>query len=185
MNQKERDLAYLKEAYEFAMMSPDPSTQNGAIIVKRNDILDLSPRNVIAKSFNRFPIGVNVTEERLTNRELKYNFTGHAERNAIFAVARNKHESTVGKIMYVPWYACSDCGGAIVESGLKEVIGYAGPERWWKEQIEASGKNGEKDWAESIDYALTMFKEARLVHRTVDGPIGGIEVLFRGKIRQP
>jgi deoxycytidylate deaminase len=185
MNQKEVDLLYLRETYKLAMLSPDPSTQNGAIIVRRNDIFDMSPENLIATAYNRFPEGIKATEEMLNDREWKYNNIVHAEDGAILAVARNPNESTVGKIMYAPWYACSDCGKAISVAGLEEVIGYAGPERWWKEQVEKSGGDGAKDWAKSIQYALTMFEKKGLKHRVIDGQIGEVEFLFRGVLRRP
>ena len=184
MEQKEIDLLYLKEAYKLAMKSHDPSTQNGAIIVNTNKWFSMSPINVVAYDWNHFPWGVIASPERLNNREAKYPRIEHAERNVIYMAAKNGHK-TEGKIMYVPWYACAECGRAIISAGISEVIGYAGPEKWWVEQVESSGGDGKEDWAKSIDVAMSMLDEAGVKRRIVDGEIGGIEVLFRGKIKRP
>ena len=184
MEQKEIDLLYLKEAYKLAINSHDPSTQNGAIIVNFNNCFNMSWANVIGADWNRFPDGVIASSERLNDRNLKYPRIEHAERNVIYSAAKNGHK-TEGKIMYVPWYACADCGRAIISAGISEVIGYAGPEKWWVEQVESSGGDGKEDWAKSIDVAMSMLDEAGVKRRIVDGPIGGIEVLFRGKVMRP
>lgn len=182
MDQKEIDLLYLKEAYKLAMNSHDPSTQNGAIIVNLNDYFDMGWMNLVAFDWNHFPRGVNANPERLNNRREKYKFIGHAERGAIFSAARNGRK-TNGKIMYAPWYACDRCGEAIIEAGISEVIGHSGPQKWWEE--DATNDSQAIKWNESIRTALIMFKEAGVKHRIVDGKIGGIEILFRGKIRKP
>lgn len=89
---------YLLMAYKEATKSPDPSTQNGAVIVTTAGT---------AADCNRFPERVKITDARL-ERPLKYNFIEHAERNAIFSAAR-KQLPLLGATMYVPWFACSDC----------------------------------------------------------------------------
>ena len=174
--QRQIDLSYLKQAYILAMKSPDKSTQNGAVIVKDNSFFSLD--NILASGINEFPLGVIYSEERL-NRPLKYIFTEHAERKAIYDAAK-KGVGLDSAIMYVPWFACADCGRAIIESGIKEVIGFSGPEKWTREQV-----NGGIDWEKSIGYSLNMFDEAKVKHRIVDGNIGGISVLFSGKIVCP
>ncbi len=184
MGQKEIDLMYLKEAYKLARNSHDPSTQNGAIIVNFNNCFNMSLANIVAADWNHFPMGVVANKERLNDRNLKYPRIEHAERNVIYSAAK-MGKSTEGKIMYVPWYACADCGRAIISAGISEVIGYAGPEKWWIEQVKSSGGDGKEDWAKSIDVAMSMLDEAGVKRRVIDGPIGGIEVLFRGKLKRP
>ncbi|MBU0959009.1 MAG: hypothetical protein KKB31_03620 [Nanoarchaeota archaeon] len=184
MNQNEIDIAYLREAYKLAMKSPDPSTQNGALIVNTNKWFDLSPANLVSTAFNRFPRGVTESHYRLTTRNQKYPRIVHAERGVVFNAAYNG-KSTAGKIMYVPWYACAECAQAIIEGGLSEVVGYAGPERWWTEQVTEAGGDGKEDWAKSISIAMSMLDEAGVKRRIVDGPIGGVEVLFRGRLMLP
>ena len=181
-NQWEIDLNYLKEAYMFAQTnSPDPSTQNGAIIVRNNDIFSLSGLNLIGIGANCFAKGVKVTPERL-ERPQKYSWISHAERNAVYDAA-DQGNSTRGTIMYAPWFACADCGIAIVQAGIKEVIGYIGPEKWMLEQDPT--ENGRKHWEKSIEYALKMFDEAGVKYRWVDGKIGGVMVRFNGEDRRP
>src|SRR5690349_19719109 len=133
-------LNFLRKAYFEAKYSPDPSTQNGAIIVARNDI--------IASGYNTFPNGVKFYDERW-ERPGKYQYVEHAERNAIFDAARQGH-STEGAIMYCPWFACTDCARAIIQSGISVVIGHAAP-------IHDKGSDA---WKESIKVAYQMFDEA-------------------------
>ncbi|MBI2666845.1 hypothetical protein HYX13_04490 [Candidatus Woesearchaeota archaeon] len=184
MDQKEIDLMYLREAYKLAMNSHDPSTQNGAIIVNFNNRFNMDLGNVVGADWNHFPKGVIASSERLNERDLKYPRIEHAERNAIYSAAR-KGNKTEGKIMYVPWYACSDCGRAIISAGISEVIGYTGPEKWWVEQVGSLGKDGKEDWTKSIGVAMSMLDEAGVKRRIVEGKIGGVEVLFRGKKMRP
>jgi dCMP deaminase len=179
MFQKRIDLFYLKEAYKFAQNSPDRSTQNGAILVKDNSVFLLE--NILAWGINEHPIGVIRSEERL-NRPLKYNYTEHAERNVIFSAAK-KGVKTEGLIMYVPWFACDECARAIIQAGIKEVIGYTGPEKWSREKAVLERKA--IDWRKSIERGLEMFDEAGVKYRWVDGHIGDVKVLFGGEFVYP
>jgi len=172
MNQRDIDLLYLKEAYKIAQHSPDRSTQNGAILIRDNS--DFRLENILAYGINEHPRGVLRSEERLS-RPLKYAFTEHAERNAIFYAAKSGVK-TDGLIMYCPFFACEDCGRAIIQAGIKEVIGYAGPERWSREKANIQGNA--IDWNKTINKALEMFDEAGVKYRWVDGKIGNIKVLF-------
>lgn len=179
--QYEIDRLYMREAYKMAMKSPDPSTQNGSIIIRTNEYFSMDAANLISTGFNGFPAGFEVTPERL-ERPLKYSCIDHAETSAIYEAARIG-KPTLGGIMYVPWFACDKCGVGIVQAGINEVIGYAGPERWWKERNEAQGEG--KNWYDTIELALTMLHETGVKCRWIDGPIGDVEVLFDGKKRKP
>lgn len=137
------DREFLVQAYKVATESPDPSTQNGAVI----------PYWVLGKAqfveaCNTFPEGVQNTPERL-QRPLKYNFIEHAERGVIFAAAKRSFLSLHGATMYVTWFACADCSRAIICSGIKKVVGH-------KRMMDATPEH----WKESIAHAFTMFKEA-------------------------
>ena len=184
MDQTKIYLDYLREAYKLAMKSKDPSTQNGALIIKKDNFFNMSDCNVISRAWNRFPEGVAETPERMANRKDKYSLIGHAEANAVHMAAR-EGRATNGAIMIVPWYACDRCGVAISEAGIKRVIGYAGSERWWRAHVTEGGGNGATDWYEGIAYAIEMFDAKGIEHLTVDGPIGGVEVRFRGKLMTP
>ena len=68
-------------AYQIAVHSPDPSTQNGAILINQKG-------NIVSEAWNAFPAGVKYSPERW-ERPLKYKIIEHAERNAIFQAAKH------------------------------------------------------------------------------------------------
>lgn len=110
----EREL--IIQAQVFSIYSDDPSTQCSALIVD-------SDLNILAGSYNSFPNNVAITKERL-ERPKKYEFMEHAERNAIYAAAK-QGISTLNTTMYLNYFpsCCSDCVRAIVQSGIKTVVG--------------------------------------------------------------
>ena len=142
MNQEEIKY-WMRFAYSEALRSPDPSTQNGAVIVRDNVTL--------GRGFNEFPRGVHYTPERL-ERPLKYAFVEHAERNAIFDAAQDLEGST----MYALWAACSDCARAIIQSGIKELVTHS----FYSNKDERPPLR--KDWKASISEAFQMFQEAEV-----------------------
>lgn len=162
------DKSFLKIAYGIAAdLSPDPSTQNGAIL--------MDGAAIVAQGANRFPRGVEVTEERL-ERPLKYSFICHAERDAIYDAAR-RGVKTEGLVMYCPWYACTDCARAIIQAGIVEVIGH----RTILDKTPAR-------WKETIEIALGMLDDAGVKHGFVGGEEGELDakgVLFNGEIWYP
>lgn len=117
-------IPFMVEAYRQAAKSPDPSNQNGAVLI------DASGEQLNADC-NRFPDGVQYTSERMENRDLKLAFIEHAERSTIVGAKTITH----GKILVCPWYACEECARCIAFAGIKEVIGHkprmdTTPDRW-------------------------------------------------------
>jgi dCMP deaminase len=163
---------YLLMAYRAALKSPDPSTQNGAIIVFH----DLHGRERYHYACNTYPEGVKDQPERLV-RPLKYAFIEHAERNVIFDAAR---DGTFGcyraadMVMYAPWFACADCARAIIQVGIKKVIGH---------QVIHDKTPGH--WKESINHAYAMFKEAGVETQLIPGELNGPELRFNGELWRP
>lgn len=154
---------YLTMAYQAASKSPDPSTQNGAVIVTGAGT---------AVDCNRFPDRVKITDERL-KRPLKYSFIEHAERNAIFQASRQQLP-ILGSTMYVPWFACSDCARAIISVGIRKVVGH-------QKMIDGTPDH----WKESIEHAFAMLKEAGVETEWFQEDIGGPKILFNGSWFQP
>lgn len=114
-------------AYKIAQQSPDPSNQNGAVIIKTTswDFLIFKAYN----GFGRIPFD----EEILNNREQKLAFIEHAERAVIYEAAAR--ESLYGATMICPWACCTDCGRAIARVGIKRLVVHkprmdTTPERW-------------------------------------------------------
>lgn len=149
---------YLNMAYRAATESPDPSTQNGAVIVTVSGTV---------ADCNRFPDKVKITDERL-KRPLKYNFIEHAERNVIFKACKQQLP-ILGSTMYVPWFACSDCARAIISVGIRKVVGH-------QKMLDGTPDH----WKDSIQHAFTMLKEAGVETEWFQGDIGGPKILFNG-----
>lgn len=163
----------MKMAYGTALSSPDTSTTNGAVIINAQGV-------VVAVGANELPEGVEVTPERL-ERPVKYAFTEHAERNAIFQAAR-LGESTQDAVMVVLWAACDDCARAIIQAGIKKVVTHS----FYRDYNKEDGAD-RKDWGDSISTAFQMLKEAGVEVEFVDCEINfsdeGISppLLFNGE----
>jgi dCMP deaminase len=155
------DLFYLGFAYQLAKFSPDPSTQNGALLVNPHTGI------IVAYSPNTFPRGVERTLERLQS-PLKYEYMEHAERGAVYAAAATG-VATRGLTMFCPWFACEECARAIIMAGISEVVGHDLPEQAQR-----------TDWAEHVARAEGMLTEAGVRFRRVKGTLG-IDILFNGK----
>lgn len=141
---------YLRQAYLEAWFSPDPSTQNGAVLV--------SEGLVIGKGYNRFARGVIQTPERLADRNQKYPRTAHAEENAIWSAVRTGFGTMISNsTLYVAWYACEKCAVAILESGVKRVVGH---------RQHPGVLNLHSKWANCVEIGLSMLRE------------GGVECLY-------
>jgi dCMP deaminase len=119
------DERFLKLAFHIASWSKDPSTKVGCIIVGED-------REIRSTGFNGFPRGIEDSEERYTNRDLKYPLICHAEENAIMHAARIG-VSLKGCRAYVTWPPCTRCTRSLIQAGVEEVV-YPSeltiPERW-------------------------------------------------------
>lgn len=109
------DYFFLDVAWNAAKMSPDPSTQVGAVLVKIDD------NQLVSVGYNGFPRGVEETPERW-ERPTKYDFVVHAERNCILNAAR-EGRSTLNTRLYLYYDACPciQCTLDIIQAGVKEV----------------------------------------------------------------
>ena len=112
------DERFLELAKHVASWSKD-KTKVGAVIV------DPTTKQVVGLGYNGFPRGVEDSEERLSDRAVKYNFICHAELNAIL----NSNKSVRDCDIYVyPTFmepaCCPECSKAITQSGIKRVLYY-------------------------------------------------------------
>jgi len=125
------NLAYLMgRAYLAAKKSPDPSNQNGALVVDEGFGDDL----ILAEGCNDFGL-IPFAYEDLNDRDKKLAFIEHAERAALFAAARDF--TTFDTALICPWACCTDCGRAIARMGVSKVVVHTPrmnttPERWKK-----------------------------------------------------
>jgi len=135
------DSYFLKIAKVVSTKSKDPSTKHGCVIV--------GPTHEIRTTgYNGFPRGM-VDDERYNNREVKYMFVEHAERNAIYNASRYGI-SLDGCTLYVTGTPCNDCCRGIIQSGIVRVVMLEDSEEFFKR------------WKESIKCTLQMFNECHI-----------------------
>lgn len=140
------DWRFMNLAEFVSSWSKDPSTQVGAVIVRPD-------RTIASVGYNGFPRGVKDDDDRLSNRELKYQMTVHAEINAILSSREPLHGYT---IYVTPFQPCSQCAASIIQAGIKEVVTFK----------PLGGEDAR--WQNSFKVASTMFEEAGVALRYVD-----------------
>lgn len=102
---------FFELAQHVADWSKDPSTQVGACVVNED-------KQVLSLGFNGFPRGVDDNISRLMNRETKYKFVSHAERNAL----DNAYVDIKGSTLYSTLFPCNECAKGIIQKGIKTVV---------------------------------------------------------------
>lgn len=155
----------LKSAYIVAQKSTNISTQNAALLVDDD-------KNIILSAVNSFPNGVKETKKRQNSKSLRYKYSIHAERNAIYSAAKLGIK-TEGLTIICPWAACSECAWAIIQAGIKKLVIH-------KQALDKSGH-----WQEDIEFAFNMLREAEVEIILFDGKIGIGKILRSGKYWEP
>lgn len=115
------DEYFMGLARKVAARSKDRSHKVGAVIVTDD-------HRIRSTGYNGFPRGVNDDDAARHERPVKYMYTEHAERNAIYQA-----EGVRGCTMYVAGLLpCAECARAIIQSGIVMVVCVSGdiPERW-------------------------------------------------------
>ena len=133
------DKRFLELAKQIASWSKDPSTQVGCVVVGPD-------REIRSTGFNGLPRGIEDSEDRLNNREIKYPMICHAEENAIMHAARigiSLKDCTA----YVTWPPCTRCARSLIQAGVSEII--------YPKGIDIPNR-----WIQDFDLSLKMFKEA-------------------------
>lgn len=154
--QRAMEMAYVK-----ALDSPDPSTQNGAVLVHLNGRIE--PDTLVC---NEFPCGVEYTPERW-ERPLKYSIIEHAERNSLYAAA-SWGIQTAGLVMVCPWAACTDRARAIIQCGITELVTLP------RADAETNG-----NWNDSISIADQMLAEAEVYVNYFPASLGHLPPILR------
>ena len=119
------DIRFLKLATHISEWCKDPSTKVGCVVVGPD-------REIRSTGFNGFPRGIQDSDERLTNRDLKYPLICHAEENAIMHAARIGL-ALKGCTAYVTWPPCTRCARSLIQAGVSEIVIPSGleiPDRW-------------------------------------------------------
>jgi dCMP deaminase len=144
------DRRFLNLAAHISTWSKDPSTKVGAVLV--NDL-----QQVVGMGYNGFARGIEDTEARLNERELKYKLVVHAEVNAIIQAGH----AARGSVLYVyPAFMtppiCHDCCKTAIQAGVRAIVGFLPDESDPRVQR----------WKDSIAIAKGMWDEAGLEIRT-------------------
>jgi len=142
------DSRWMSMASLVATWSKDRSRQTGAVIVDERNVL-------VSIGWNGFPRGVDDDIDERHQRPIKYSWTEHAERNALYNACANGHP-TKGCKLYLPWYPCADCARAIIQSGITEVICI---EPDWNDEI----------WGKDFLVVKEMFFESQIKTRFLEG----------------
>jgi dCMP deaminase len=136
------DKRFLRLAREVSTWSKDPSSQVGAVIVDWD-------KRILSVGFNGFPKGIADTDERLTDRSIKYPMIIHAEINAILLANTSVKCST----LYIwPFMPCVSCAAIIIQSGISRVV---------------APKSDNEKWG-CPQTSIDMFKEANITLDLVD-----------------
>lgn len=137
------DARFVRLAREISSWSKDRSTKVGAVIVAD----DKTPGPY---GYNGFPRTIDDDLDERHQRPVKYDWTEHAERNAIYNATR------IGMALnnctiYVTHVPCPDCARAIVQVGITRVV-----------VDEASLANADfgARWDDRSKVSMAMFKEA-------------------------
>jgi dCMP deaminase len=108
------DEYYLDICKVVAARSKDPNTQIGCVIA--------GPAHEIRSTgYNSLPRGIRDDVPERLERPTKYLWMEHAERNAIYNAARCG-TPLEGCTLYVEIMPCMDCGRAIVQAGIGQVV---------------------------------------------------------------
>ena len=119
------DMRFLDLATHISEWSKDPSTKVGCVVVGPG-------REIRSTGFNGFPRGILDSDDRLTDRDLKYPLICHAEENAIMHAARIGL-ALKGCTAYVTWPPCTRCARSLIQAGISEIVIPSGleiPDRW-------------------------------------------------------
>jgi dCMP deaminase len=124
-------------AKHISEWSKDPSTKVGAVIVDEK-------RRIISTGYNGFSIGVEDTDDRLYNRDIKYEMIVHGEINAIVFARQDLTNTTLYTYPFMP---CSRCASIVIQSGIKTVV---------------APENHNPRWTESFALSTKLFNESNV-----------------------
>jgi dCMP deaminase len=138
------DARFMELARHVGAWSKDPGRKIGAVVVG-------PAREVRAIAYNGLPRGLDdaIMERRI--RPVKYSWSEHAERNAIYNAARIGMPLE-GCTIYVNWFPCTDCARAVVQSGIKTLVALR-PDF------------AEEKWGSEFSIAMEMLTEAGVLIR--------------------
>jgi len=144
MHNKDWHDKYCRLAKEISTWSKDPSTKIGAVVVGKDG-------QILSQGFNGFPRGIKDSDERLNNRERKYELVVHGEMNAIYNASLNGVSLKDSTIYVYGLPTCNECAKGIIQVGIKKVVAMR-PEKY------------NSDWDKSNKNAEALFNEAEVMY---------------------
>jgi dCMP deaminase len=131
--------------------SKDLSTKVGSIFIYPETM------QVLSMGYNGMPRKINENLPSRWERPLKYKFTEHAERNAIYNAAQSGTPLR-DSICVVSLFPCSDCVRGIIQTGCKMVIS----ENFYEYEKSNNAMEQERfnRWKSDWDISMEMLKEA-------------------------
>ena len=143
------DKRYMELAKAVSTWSKDPSKKIGAIAIG-------SKGQVLAQGFNGFPRGIDDSDDRLNDREIKYKYVVHAEMNLIYNATFNGI-SLDGSTVYIYGLPlCSECAKGLIQVGVKRIV-------MSKDSLESA----DDKWLESFELTMQLLNESGIHWKTV------------------
>lgn len=138
---------YKLTLYMANLFSKDPSTKVGACFLFPDTL------QILSLGYNGMPRGVLETDAKRWERPIKYKYTEHAERNAIYNAAQSG-TSLRDSICVASMFPCSDCTRGIIQSGCKMII-----TKDISDVIQENPEVGQR-WIEDWNISMDMMLEA-------------------------
>lgn len=105
----------MRMAHVIADRSKDPSTQAGAVVADKHNV-------VVGLGYNGWPRGIEANdlpwEREGKLSDTKYAYVVHAEENAVY----NANKNTEGCKIYCTLFPCNECAKTIIQNGITEII---------------------------------------------------------------
>lgn len=148
-------------AKQVSSWSKDPSKKIGAVAVGRHG-------QILSQGYNGLPRKIRDTEERLNNREIKYNFVVHAEQNCIYNATLNG-VSLEGADLYVYGLpVCNECAKGVIQVGIKNVY-----------MCHAEDLNDK--WSDSFEWTKMMFDEVDMEYWSFSETDNNYKIINKSK----
>ncbi|VBB17708.1 deoxycytidylate deaminase [Yasminevirus sp. GU-2018] len=154
---RSKAIKYYKLTEFFAnTFSKDPSTKVGAVFLYPGTL------QVLSMGYNGMPRNVDETIAERWERPLKYKFTEHAERNAIYNAAQSGTPLR-DSICVASMCPCADCARGVIQSGCKMVITRD------VDELQRENPDVVSRWKPEWDVSIGMMQEA------------GVQIMFLTK----
>lgn len=109
------DECFMRMAHVIAERSKDPSSQVGAVIATRENV-------VLGMGYNGFPRGIDADtfpwDREGELPETKYAYVCHAEENAVY----NANNPVKGSKIYCTMFPCNECSKTLIQTGVTEIV---------------------------------------------------------------